>query len=518
MTDNTVRSPRDDDIDDDDDSSITETSPDSPLLGADRCSHPAASPRPWFIVESPLGISVVVCLATFLWVLSGMLAIVPGTRLTEEIFCRRYYGRDVPIDEEMCKVEAVQSKVAYIFGFSLTINSIVGLVVAFPFGVLADRARKPVYLLGAAGQFLSVVWCLLIYRFSEILPIELALLGPLFEILGGGLTVATAILCAIISDVQTPENKAISYFFFSLSAQSAVFVGPPLGSKLMGTMSPWVPLYMVLLVSAFAAAIILLIPETADRANASGSDGDLWAEIRKKGWYRVTKSHFINQLHDVGRSLLVLKRRSVALILLTFMLLVPIGLGIGPTFLQYFSTRFHRKLEDAGYVLAIKGGFTIFVMAVVLPGLSKLLSSTSSPLRVSAFRRDLILARGSAVFLFIGFLALAGPDMGFVIAGLMILTLGSGIAPLCRSLITNFTQPGQTSQLFTLISMVETTGSLTAGPLLAWTFSTGMHLQGFWAGLPFLFLSALSLFAMVALCLVRYEKEGDYSQLVNESP
>lgn len=216
----------------------------------------------------------------------------------------------------------------------------------------------------------------------------------------------------------------------------------------------------------------------------------------------------------------MLKSRSVALILLTFMLLTPIGLGIATTFLQYYSTRFHRKLEDAGYMMAIKGGFTILVMAVILPGLSRLLSSPTSPIRLSPFRKDLILAQASAVFLFVGFLALAGPDVGFVISGLIILTFGSGIGPLCRSLLTDFAQVGQTSQLFALISIIETVGTLAGGPALAWTFSTGMKLGGFWAGLPFIFLSVLSFVALVLLSFIRHDDNANgYSELAaEESP
>lgn len=192
--------------DDDDNSSIPEVSPDSPLLGPREFSHQTTRTS-WFLAKQLHSISALVCLAIFLWAFSGTLAIVPGTRLAEEIFCRRYYEHNAVIDERMCKVEEIQSQVAYIFGFFITLNGLVGMLVAFPFGVLADRARKPIYFLGSVGQFLGVVWMLLVFYFSDSIPAELVLLSPVLKILGGGLTVATAILYAIISDVQTPENK-----------------------------------------------------------------------------------------------------------------------------------------------------------------------------------------------------------------------------------------------------------------------------------------------------------------------
>jgi MFS family permease len=134
---------------------------------------------------------------------------VPAARLAEDIFCRRHCGRqdDDPIDEKLCKAEAIQSSMAWLFGLTMALGGVVGLIVVLPYGVLADRARKPVYLLAATGQFASVGWSLFVLRFWRALPIELILLGPFLELLGGGLTMAIVLLYAIISDVNAPENR-----------------------------------------------------------------------------------------------------------------------------------------------------------------------------------------------------------------------------------------------------------------------------------------------------------------------
>jgi MFS family permease len=96
---------------------------------------------------------------------------------------------------------------AYLFGLSMTLGGIVGLVAVLPYGVLADRARKPVYLLAATGQGLNVAWSLLVLRFWRVLPVELVLLGPVFELVGGGLSMAIVVLYAVISDVNERENR-----------------------------------------------------------------------------------------------------------------------------------------------------------------------------------------------------------------------------------------------------------------------------------------------------------------------
>lgn len=115
---------------------------------------------------------------------------VPATRLAEDIFCRRHYGRvdRDPISEELCKADEIQSSVAWIFGLSMALGTIVGLLVAIPYGAWADLQRKPVYLLAATGQFANVAWSLLVLRYWRVLPIQLILLGPAFDLIGGGLT------------------------------------------------------------------------------------------------------------------------------------------------------------------------------------------------------------------------------------------------------------------------------------------------------------------------------------------
>lgn len=198
-----------------DDEAIHET---TPLLS--RVSSSASTDdkaAPWYQLHKPHHIAVVTCLGIFLWVLSGTLALVPITRLAEDILCRRHYQDLEPhqfsdvlgngVDERDCKIPEVQSRMAFLFAFAFMLNGVVGLLVAFPFGVLADRARKPVYVLGAIGQSLNVGWSLLVFYCWQTLPIELVVAGAVFQLLGGGLLVATAVLFAMLSDVLPAESR-----------------------------------------------------------------------------------------------------------------------------------------------------------------------------------------------------------------------------------------------------------------------------------------------------------------------
>lgn len=300
----------------------------------------------------------------------------------------------------------------------------------------------------------------------------------------------------------TDSSRATTYFFSSLAANLAVFIGPPLASKLMEVWSPWVPVSLSLVLTALAGAVIFLIPETAIISNKPPGSDDSLSGVEVQEWRNAITSRFNRVLYNSGlRS--VLRKRPVVLILLVFMLTAPLPAGMGSLFLQYYSKRFGKSIEDAGYMLAIRGGLTIVVVGVLLPVLSRYLSS--SYIKLSTFRRDLILAQASAAFAGLGYFLLGGPDIAFLISGIVILTFSVGIGPLCYSLISNLVEPGQISQIFTIVSIASGIGSLPSGPILALTFSSGMRLGGLWFGLPFFFLGGLGFASLVVLCLIHTE-------------
>lgn len=93
----------------------------------------------------------------------------------------------------------------------------------------------------------------------------------------------------------------------------------------------------------------------------------------------------------------VLRKRSVTLILLMFMLTAPLPSGSSPLFLQYYSKRFRKSIENADNMLVIRGGLTIIVVGVFLPVLPRYLSF--SCIKLSTFCGHLAPAQTSATLL-----------------------------------------------------------------------------------------------------------------------
>jgi MFS transporter, PCFT/HCP family, solute carrier family 46 (folate transporter), member 1 len=276
----------------------------------------------------------------------------------------------------------------------------------------------------------------------------------------------------------------------------------PIASKLTETWSPWVPLTIVVLIGPLNALLMVFTPETLDQAKATLSSEVLLPEsetVEAEGWWPMMKSRLGRQVNQARGSLALINNREVALIMLVYLCLSPVITAVAGIFLQYFSKRFGWTLAETGYLLAMRGGLVMFVMGLLLPGLSKLLTSGGFHIRLTAYRKDLFLARASAIVLLLGILFIAGPSVASVILGLVVITFSAGLGPLCRSLVANYVEQTQISRMFTFISIVETIGGLPAGPILAWALSTGMKLQGFFYPLPFYLVAICSLVIIFAL-------------------
>lgn len=128
---------------------------------------PPKKKKPWVLL---------VVLALFLVAVidvGSFLAEPPKTRVYEANICLSYYrehdtsviGADGTIPEKLCKIDAVQQKLAMIFGWQETFDAIPAVLLAVPFGTLADRiGRKWIFTASLMGLQLNSAWILLICK------------------------------------------------------------------------------------------------------------------------------------------------------------------------------------------------------------------------------------------------------------------------------------------------------------------------------------------------------------------
>ncbi|GIC85845.1 uncharacterized protein Aud_001685 [Aspergillus udagawae] len=432
----------------------------SPLLGGQQKAASRWSSIYWLS-------TVVFCLSA-----AGSILNVPLTQLIEENICSRYVQQGAPI-ERHCKTDEIQSRLAYLNGNLSLVEAVVGLFVAFPFGVLADRVgRKPVIFLSVIGTSLALAWELVVIAFPKIVQVQAILAGPLFTVVGGGNTVLLANLYSIASDLVAQSDRASAFFLMAFSSLVGACLGPALSSELIETFSPWIAALASFFVNLISLIPLFFVPETLSISipDSNTPDDNFDPEESQPD---TLKFHLSQSLQLLIASLESLKSYSMALVLSTFLTIVPGILGTSQFMAQYISKRFDWPLAETGYLLTLRGVIHMAVLLFILPLLSKLLLRYRNPAV-----KDLILARASVVFAAVGALCMAAPQIWVVMAGLAVHSLGSGLAPLCRSLATTYVAPQDTSKLNTVIGIAETTGSLFAGPALAWLFETGMRLGG----------------------------------------
>ncbi|OQE02299.1 hypothetical protein PENSOL_c002G05666 [Penicillium solitum] len=442
--------------------------------------------------------AVVFCLSA-----SGALLNVPLTQLIEDNMCRRY-AHGAPT-EELCKSDKIQSKLAYLNGCLPLVEAVVGLIVAFPFGVLADRiGRKPIIVLSMIGTSLTLAWELAIIALPSIVPVQFILAGPLFAVIGGENTVLIANLYSIVSDLMVQSDR-IYILPHGIRQLVGASVGPAISSIFMETFSPWISTLIAFFTNLAALIPLFFVPEKLSPSKQdSNSEQDAESE---EG--RQTFRTRLSQSLQLGSSIAPLKSPSLILVLATFLTAAPEVLGTSQFLAQYINKRFGWPLSKTGYLLTLRGVIHMGILLFTLPLLSKiLLQYYRAPVK------DLMLARASVAIAAVGALFMAGSQIGLVITGLAVHSLGSGLAPLCRSLATSYVAPQDTSKLNTAIGIFMTTGSLFAGPALAWLFDTGMKLGGTALGLPYYGLAGSFVLCLVGLIFVHppaNEEETDES-------
>jgi hypothetical protein len=123
--------------------------------------------KPWIVLV------ILVFLLVAIVDVGAFLAEPPKTRVFEANICLQYYKEHDPskiteggtVPEELCKEDVIQQRLAMIFGWQDLFDAAPGILLAVPFGTLADKVgRKWVFVASLMGLQLSSAWVLLICK------------------------------------------------------------------------------------------------------------------------------------------------------------------------------------------------------------------------------------------------------------------------------------------------------------------------------------------------------------------
>ena len=103
----------------------------APLLDHIQDEATNIPPQPRYQSRSSRSAVFLLSFIIFCLALGGSLAIVSTTRLLEEILCHHYYkdrqDQDGSVGENLCKVSAIQSELAYLIGILSTLEAVIGM-------------------------------------------------------------------------------------------------------------------------------------------------------------------------------------------------------------------------------------------------------------------------------------------------------------------------------------------------------------------------------------------------------
>lgn len=336
---------------------IAQTSPrgsledDTPLLSPTSSEALPLPPPPAVKQHKPW-----VFLVSLIYVLIAMvdvgafLADAPKTRVFESNLCLHYYethdpskiGPDGAVPEKLCKIDPVQQKMAMIFGWQDTFDAIPGLILAVPFGALADKwGRKWIFCASMMGLSFNQAWILLIAYFQR-LPLQLTWFSSVFYFLGGGPIVAVALCVTMASDIVPPEKRTTVFLYLSASVLVGEMTAPILSARLMET-GNWYPLLLALAIMQAGVCIAFFFPETLHLRDLPEPRDDEVVEPQEED-----EGHGVTaQLRHFKAAVLFLKSDvTLALTIVTF-LANRLGRQALTLLIRYASKRYNWEIKKA---------------------------------------------------------------------------------------------------------------------------------------------------------------------------
>lgn len=264
----------------------------------------------------------------------------------------------------------------------------------------------------------------------------------------------------------------------------------------MEKINPWFPVLLVFALTPTVFIILLFIPETLPIKPTPAE--------QEPGSSDISKKPFREALAEIRVSLSLLQNRNISLAMVNFFIQPALFAAYSSTMGQHVSKYFGWTLAQTSYLLGPPLSLLHLVVIILVPWISSVLMLPTGRFRLSVFSKDLFLTRAS-LFLMICAALLEGFSREAVlfVIGLALGTLGSANGPLLRAIVTSHVQPDETSRLYSLISVMDTSGALIGGPILALCFNVGLSRKGLWTGLPWFYVALLITIAFVALSFLR---------------
>ncbi|PTB47737.1 hypothetical protein M431DRAFT_21838 [Trichoderma harzianum CBS 226.95] len=426
--------------------------------------------------------------------------------ILQDIVCKSHYqeGESLYMDNDRCNVDAVQSEVAFINGWKDVFEMLPAIILAVPYGALADRiGRKRVFLLTIVGIGMNDLWMRMVLWFSNVFPIRAVWFGGLWQIIGAGAASLSSISHVMVADVCPSDQRTTAFSQLQSAIMIAQFIFVPVGGTLV-SIDPWIPMMIssVATALAFLGALIFL-PETLPLAERDSSStnvidnhhGDQISPTGTKHGFQIRRTNLV-----AGSAAMMKWVKQNSRLVVVIVCFFPWSIGqqaSGTLLLQYASKRLNWSLGKASYLVSLGAGINLVVHAVGIPALSTVLLWR---LKLHEIAKDKRIAQISGFFLVLGTsIIFTAGSWTILVLGQVVYSMGLAFSVPARSIVTSMVEKRHLAALYTTISVLLYGGMLTGGPLFAGAFGWGLRLGGLWVGMPYLISCGCFALALLAV-------------------
>ncbi|KAH7354958.1 hypothetical protein BKA65DRAFT_231744 [Rhexocercosporidium sp. MPI-PUGE-AT-0058] len=405
--------------------------------------------------------------------------------LMEQSVCREYYraheptlvGKNGLMDETICKIPQIQSRVAETLGVYRVLTYLPALFMAGPYGKIARTiGKKPVMYMNLISYTLAGAYFTVICYNHEVFDVRWIYLTPLFDILGGGDIILSSFSYTYIS--ESIEQRRLSAFYYKLSAGQFTFsfLALCLSSILLRkhvyiqcilggvTLGATIPLCCMLpgkdevsAQSSETSSLLSTTPPITPLAMDPEDGALFWTIVKSLG---TNAKHSLSIFRDLRSSSSLFRTTMFTFFMLT------VGYGIKVVFIQWPSLTYGWMLADVHAIIS----YETVISAIILLTLPTVSHKVLKPrLGDSVSEVDLFVAKISAAAHVLGILCAGfAPGKVSYILALTVWKLGNGLNDALRSYVTGLLERKEdVEQLYLGIGMVETLGGMIA--TAAWT-------------------------------------------------
>lgn len=371
-------------------------------------------------------------------------------------------------------------------------------IMTIPLSFLAQsKGRHLVLLLNLTSRIFMLSWAVFYGYFEAYLPTTAIIAGPILSFLGGD-CVFNSIMYSLASDLTDDPVRRATYFGYMSSVSYVVaLMGPALSSATMSLLL-WLPFYLGIILLLLAVPAISRLPSSGQETSNMDTDEEQRQHLLSSPVIKAqglgAKSLVSSVIKHI-RTLLELitsHPRNFSLLLFSFFL-TSLASSDTKLLVQYISGRYQWTFASAGYLLSGKAVVNFTLLTLIVPRFLRTRTFTGVD---NMDKTNIAFATYCLIVSILGALGIAlAARIWILVPSLLVYAIGSALPIFTLSLLKSSAicpqrSSDESSQVFSIVMLVKTMGSLLGAPLMAALWVGGIGIGGMGLGLPFFMSSA----------------------------